>query len=287
MSMITVTCENVRDLPAYKNAGADELLVAYKENAFTALDSFDLPQLQEIKGSCDSFGLKMGVLMNRLYPEEETDSLKTKLQQLMDLDVSSIWYADPAIAQYGEELHCMDKLVYMPGMSLTSIQDAKFWMLFGLQSLVVSPFITKEELEEIGSSVENVTVQIHGRYAQSISHRTLVSAFESDLIGDKTLSLQEESRDYNMPIYENDLGTIIYTDYIQESFQEIKQFEKTGIQRFFINTVFANRLSNFAAIRAYKEILNGEDATKIEEEYRKEFSDLSLSDGYYGQATIK
>lgn len=285
--MITVTCENYRDLPAYKNAGADELLVAYKGNAFTALDSFDLPELKKMKDDCDSFDLKMAVLMNRLYPEEEVDSIKEKLLALKEMNVSSIWFADPAIAKIAEEVNMMEQLIYMPGMAVTSAQDAEFWMSIGMQSVVISPFITKEELFEIGENVKGISVQIHGRYVQSISYRTLVTAFEPELKKDKTLSLQEESRDYNMPIYEDDFGTLIYTDYLQESFQEVKRLHECDVDRLLIATMFTDRLSIFAAIRAYKEILEDRDAKEVEESYRKEFSDILLSDGYYGQATIK
>lgn len=287
MYTITVTCENIKDLPAYKNAGADEILFAYKDNSFTALDSFSLDDLKQMKESCDSFNLKTAILMNRLYKEAEVTTIKDKLQFFKEIDVSSIWFADLAIAKIAKELKMLDKLVYMPGMSITSKLDAQFWRLEGFQSVVVSPFITKEEMNEIAENVQDVTALIHGRYAQSISYRNLVSAFVLNSKRNKTLSIQEESRDYNMPIYEDDFGTIIYTDYIQESFSEIKEFQTNGMNRFLITSMFCNRLSVFSAIRAYKEILNGKNEKQVEADYRKEFKDINLSDGFYGQATIK
>jgi hypothetical protein len=88
-----------------------------------------------------------------------------------------------------------------------------------------------------------------------------------------------------MPIYENAYGTMIYTDYIQESFAYMPSFLQAGIERFEIDTNGLARQAVQDAIVIYRSILDGTENDG--RAYLEKYQSLPLSTGYYGQKTIK
>ena len=56
-----------------------------------------------------------------------------------------------------------------------------------------------------------------------------------------------------MPIYEDDLGTYIYSDFVLNSFEEITSFHT---DRFFIDGIFLSTDELSDAVEAYRNILD-------------------------------
>ena len=127
----------------------------------------------------------------------------------------------------------------------------------------------------------------------AVSKRHLLSAYRNythlnhDLVRNQHLWIQEVHRDGHMPIYEDDFGTVIYTDFVLQSFKHIQKFVTIGVERLEMNAHYLSTEENKQAIEAYVKILNGSSGEEVEESYRKAFSDLPLEDGYYGQKTIR
>ena len=100
-------------------------------------------------------------------------------------------------------------------------------------------------------------VTIHGRLLMSASRRRLLEAYQQkignprSLQNNPALSIREETRPQHMPVYENGEGTLIYTDFVQESFLELEPFLKSGIHRFYLSGVFAAEQDHLDAVAAY------------------------------------
>ena len=228
---------------------------------------------------------KCVVFINRMLGEEEIAKAREYLGFLKELKVDYLLYNDPAMYILAEELGMVTQLIYQPDTLMTNSKDVSFMLRQGIDSVFISKELTFDEMMEIGNACKDkCNVIIHGYLNMSYSKRKLLKAY-FDMLGKEVdytsmdLRLIEYTRTGRMPIYEDEQGTHIFTDYILESFREIKAF--SGVVRFLmIDSMFMEIEAVLGAIKAYKAIIEGEDPEVIEQQYREQY-DLPLSDGYH------
>ena len=182
----------------------------------------------------------------------------------------------------------VDHLIYKPDTLTVSANDLAFWKERGIYTSSLSPLITEEETDKILDEVENVEVTIHGHILMSASKRQLLSSYFEDshqpVQQEKVFYLKEMKREDLMPIYEDDLGTYIYSDFVLNSFEEITSFHT---DRFFIDGIFLSTDELSDAVEAYRNILDGKDTQIEKENYQAKHANLKFSSGYYKEKTIK
>lgn len=285
---LLVTLENKDLFKKYIENGVDEIIVACKGHTFSSLNEFDLDTIQLVTEEAHKNDILVTVLMNRLYAQQDVKEACEVLDNIVQV-CDYVMFADPALLKYVKEKGFEHKLVYRPETLMTCSEDAKIWKGFGLHSVVIPSLLTKQEVVEIARVVKDTTVIIHGHTLMSVSKRKLISAYQhvtnKDFdIHDKSLSLKEKTRDTLMPVYENKYSTLIYTDFIQESFEEMKEFMEAGVEYFEIDTVYMNDEMILDTIQVYRDIL---DDKQMDEGYLLKYKDLNMTDGYYGQKTVK
>ncbi len=292
MKILSTTLENKSLLENYIQSGVNEVILALKGNTFSALKEWDEEEIDEIKDICHQQNVKVTVLMNRLYSEADIYEAQQTMQRILENGVDGLMFADPGLLRYAKKNQLESNLIYRPETLMTCNEDAIFWMQEGLQSVVIPCLLTKDEVIEIAKETKDTTVIIHGSTLMSVSKRKLLSAYkhvsnqEFD-VSSKTLALKEKQREDHMPAYENAYSMMIYTDYIQESFKEMENFMNAGVKYFEIDTVFMTDEMILDTISIYRNILDGNDALKSINAYKEKYKDLHLSDGYYGQKTVK
>ncbi len=292
MKILSTTLENKSLLENYIQSGVNEVILALKGNTFSALKEWDEEEIDEIKDICHQQNVKVTVLMNRLYSEADIYEAQQTMQRILENGVDGLMFADPGLLRYAKKNQLESYLIYRPETLMTCNEDAIFWMQEGLQSVVIPCLLTKDEVIEIAKETKDTTVIIHGSTLMSVSKRKLLSAYkhvsnqEFD-VSSKTLALKEKQREDHMPAYENAYSMMIYTDYIQESFKEMENFMNAGVKYFEIDTVFMTDEMILDTISIYRNILDGNDALKSINAYKEKYKDLHLSDGYYGQKTVK
>ncbi len=292
MKILSTTLENKSLLENYIQSGVNEVILALKGNTFSALKEWDEEEIDEIKDICHQQNVKVTVLMNRLYSEADIYEAQQTMQRILENGVDGLMFADPGLLRYAKKNQLESYLIYRPETLMTCNEDAIFWMQEGLQSVVIPCLLTKDEVIEIAKETKDTTVIIHGSTLMSVSKRKLLSAYkhvsnqEFD-VSSKTLALKEKQREDHMPAYENAYSMMIYTDYIQESFKEMEDFMNAGVKYFEIDTVFMTDEMILDTISIYRNILDGNDALKSINAYKEKYKDLHLSDGYYGQKTVK
>jgi Collagenase and related proteases len=285
MKILTILCENKEQAAKNLSLGCDEVILVLKDGCFSALSGCTV---EEITAIAKENSKRTAVLMNRLFGQEEIEQAQKTLCELLP-QVDAVLFADPALLQQAKLIHMEHKMIYRPETLLTSAKDGAWWMAQGLQSVQISPLLTKEEILEIAANVPHAGLQIHGRLLMSVSKRKLLDAYASYHAGTSLhekdgLYLREDSREGRMPVYENAYGTMIYTDYVQESFAYVPEFLAAGLERFEIDTYTLKDEEIRDAITMYRALLDGRTITDI---YAQAHADLPLSSGYYGQKTIK
>jgi putative protease len=289
MNYLSVTCTDLNNLEAVKKAGADEVILALQDACWSLSDGFSIEEILSACITAHALGLHVSVLMNRLFDQEEKEEAEEKLQKILKGGVDAVFFCDPALLLTAEKMHAEGKMIYRPETLLTSSEDAAWWLDQGLQAVMISPLLTSEELMEIGKQVPHTGLQIHGHTLMSVSKRKLLSAYSEasglpDLHERKNLFLKEAKRDDLMPVFENNHGTMIFTDFVLESFDYIQSFAKAGIERFEVDSEDVDPESVIDALRLYRSLLDGESVDA--QNYRKKY-DLPFSTFYYQEKTIK
>lgn len=292
MKILTVTLENRNLLKDYIDLGVNEVVLASADNTFSALHEFTGEEIKEIVEECHMHHMTVTVLMNRLYSEKDIYAVQKEMEEILHLGVDGLMFADPGLLKYAKEKHLESYLTYRPETLMTCNEDALFWKEQGLRSVVIPCLLTKDEVMDIAKYTPDTTVIIHGSTLMSVSKRKLLSAYkqvnQKDFdVHSKTLSLKEKQREAYMPAYENAVAMMIYTDYIQESFDEMHAFMDAQVTYFEIDTPFMSEEAVIDAIRIYRMLLDEKDASREIQAYRDKYQDKELSDGYYGQKTVK
>ena len=252
---------------------------ALRSQAYSGLDEVTLQEIDTAR--------PYGVLMNRLYREAELDGLKNLLEELSCRMPERIYFADPAMLSLcSGELR--RRLVYRPETLLTNAQDIHFWMNTGIGSVSVSPLLTAEELYSIAESQPGAEFVIHGRLLMSVSARKLVSSWADHyhirVPEGEPLFLREETRNDYYPLKETEYGTMIFTDYVLESFDYIRSLKEHGAASFYIDGSFLKTDDLSEVLRLYRAVLEQRELPGEIAAWRAGHPECT--EGYYGQETI-
>ncbi len=267
-------------------AGQADAVYAEQEVPVFALADHAFSGLRETKLNEINTSRPFGVLLNRLYRETELARLQEILNELAAVKPERIWFADPAVLTLCDE-SMRSRLVYRPETLMTSCEDIRFWEETGIRGVTVSPLLTAEELYRIAETEPGAEFVIHGHLLMSVSARKLLSSWAKQYavrLPDETLYLREETRNDRYPIRETAHGTMIFTDYVLESFDYIKPLAEHGASAFYLDGSFLTEEHLISALRLYRSVLHDEDAPGQTDAWRTAHPECT--EGYYGQETI-
>lgn len=290
MFEILSTINKIEDISKLKEAGATGIIVGDGFHANRLTRSFLHDEIIEICKDAKKHSLKVFVKMNRVYIDNELDEAYKYMQFLKELDIDAIYFNDLGLYSVAKKLNMSDKLIYDPDTILTNHFDVNYHLSKGIYGVVLSKEITKEEMIMIAEkSIGKTSVIVHGYLNMSYAKRKLIKNYfefigkDTDISNRRDLYLIEENRDGKMPIIEDDQGTMVFTDYVQESFDEILELYSAGVTMFIVDGIFLDSECIVDAIKMYSDILNGKENKKAE--YYKKYSYLPLSTGYMEKAT--
>ncbi len=292
MKYLAVTCERKEDLSILRENQADEVILALKDHCFSALCAFTKEEIRTMIEESHRLGLKTTIVMNRLFHQNEYEEAQKTMMEMIAAGADHIDFADPCLALKAMQEGCLAKLIYDSLTMMTNHADAGFWLETGVDTIILSPLLTKQEIIAIAKQTAASGAIVHGRLLMSVSKRKLLSAFSEEydlpaLKYKRNITIRECKRDEHMPVYEDDTCMMVYTDYVQESFDEMKAFMDAGIQRFEIRGEFLPDEAVQDALKIYRGLLAEKDMESEIQTYRETYRGLSLSDGYYGQKTVK
>ena len=248
-----------------------------------------LEDMVRINEKCEQLGLKRFVSINSLIGESDLEKLDAYIDLLKGLNVDGIYFSDFAVASKAYEKDIQDKLIYDPYNLNTNIKDISFFNDYNIPC-VLARELTLEEITQIcRSNPFMIDIQIFGYLRMSESKRKYISNYyrnfniNEDPTNKKDFTIREQSRDYRLPILEDDNGTCVYTDYVFAMFDELKDISKY-IKHAIIDDLFID----FSLINEYVRYLptiNEENLPIIKDSLKEKYPNITLSNGYLFQKT--
>lgn len=289
-----VTPFEMEDLHKLKEAGADSVVISTPFFSVRGAGYFDRETLPQVKTICEQLGLRMLVMVNRFFTEEELPQLREFLKECKTLQVDGMYYGDECVLYEAQKLNLVDCLIYHPDTLITNHADVNFYLNEGISMVSISKEITKEEICEIARQAQgDIEIMIHGRVNMMHSKRNLISNYlkfigkDEDIKGKRSLYIMEETREEHMPIMEDEFGTHVFSGYTLASFLELKDFIDAGIHHMRIDGIFHDIDYVCEALRLYHDILDGKDASQIDAMYREKYKEDHVTSGFYYTKTSK
>lgn len=291
---LITTLENLNDLPALLQSEADTILVSLEGLSSTVSQKLTFEQFEETFRKLQSAGKNTAVRANMTLHEGMLETATSLMHQLSRFDLHAIFFADPALFSIAKSCNLTSRMVYDPETLMTSIRDASWWLSRSILGICISPLLTLQETDEIASAVQQAIVTVHGRTLMSRSYRQLLTAYQetnhlsATLRGSRNLSLIESKRgEGKMPIYEDETGTLIYSDNVLDSFDFIETVLAGNPMGLLIEGCYLPCEEQLEAIHAYRSILEGANPSVTGKEYRAKFANEPLDSGYYEQKTVR
>ena len=248
-----------------------------------------LEELVYINDQCRKNNFKRYIAINSLIQETDLEQLDAYLDLLKELDVDGIYFSDFAVANKAYEKDMQDKLIYDPYNLNTNGKDIAFFSEYDIPS-VLSRELTLDEIKEIVTSRPFLCdIQIFGHLRIAESKREYISNYfrkfniNENPKNKETFTIKEQSRDYKMPIMEDEYGTCVYTDYIYAMFTELAEISKY-INRAIIDDIFVEPEFINEYVRNLEKV-NSENVEIIKDSIKKNNPNITLTSGYLYQKT--
>lgn len=184
------------------------------------------------------------ISVNKIFHNDELSDLENHLKYLKNKKIRGIFFSDFAVFSICARLNMLDLLIYDPNTLITNYKELEFFE-GKIKGVVISPFISLEELKEFKSNKLELYFLGNGRINLFYSKRKLITNYckyhdiKDDFINNK-LVLKEELRDnLYYPIVEDIEGTFVYSPFIYSCLDLEK--ELTNIDYLIIDLVYDNK----------------------------------------------
>lgn len=218
-----------------------------------------LDELKQIKKQIKE--KELFISLNKNIYSSELEELKKVLQELDELNLSGILYADTCFINLKKELHLKTPLVWSQEHLTTNYATINFWNQYGASYTYLSPEITLEEIKEIRKHTHvKLIVPIFGYLPMFTSKRHIIKNYLTHFhLKDhsKINYIEKEHKTY--PIYDNEEGTVAYTAHILNGFEEYLELEDMDYVT--LNSFTIEEETFLKVLKIYKE----KDISKKEE----------------------
>jgi putative protease len=251
----------------YIQAGATAVLIG--ESRFSMRQPGDIPssQLKEAVTLAHRLGAKAYINMNKLFRNDELDSLPTYLALVTESEADAIVFGDPAVL--------MNVRQHTPGLTMqwnaemtgTNSAAASYWGRRGATRAIIARELNEEEIADLKSKAAmEVQVQVHGMTNIYYSHRNLVQSYlehlgrEATLVrrgADEGLFLVESERpDEKFPVYEDENGTHVMSPDDICLLEVLPELINAKVDSFYVEALLKSDEYNETVLRNYRQALD-------------------------------
>lgn len=286
---LLVSLSNPENFKRILNTGVNGIIIG---SLFSLDYDYSINEFVKLAQLIEENGIKKYCMIDQIISEDEIIDLYQYIELVKALDFDGIYFHDFAVYDIACDYGLRDKLIYEGSTVLCNSLDAAFLLNKGINAVLLSRELTLSEYEKILINNPNkIDMQVFGRFKMSYSKREFLSDYfkeinkEYDPNYKNTLMIQEELRDYQMPIRQGRFGTVIYTDYIFEMYEELLELSPY-IKRAIILDTFISGEMLIKVIRDYKR-LTKDNISFLKETLINNVPEGLLSKGYLYTPTNK
>ncbi len=274
--------ENALDLI---NINTDYLIIGQEGFSVRKNYDFSLEELEKIISQKKNS--KILVLVNRIFFEEDIDSLTKYLFNLSKLNIDGIIFADFGVIQICNEQNLKFNFFYNPETLVTNYGSFDFYLRNKINNVFVSRELRKKEVLEIldNKNQMKVGIQTAGYSFIMESKWKMIENFNQEynlqIPTNKKLFLSEETRNFPTIIYQDKYGTYLYTAYSLSTIRFLNELNK--LDYLYIDSFLHDGNWILEITKLYKQaITNPTDIVKYESLEKQICKNESVNNGFLG-----
>lgn len=216
----------------------DGFIIGLKDMSINLPTYFSLFEIKEISDLLKENGKELFVSLNKNMHNYDLKYLKEVLLEFENYDIKGILYYDMAIVNLKQELELKNDLVFSEEHAVTNFTTINYWNNMGAQYAYLSNEITLHEIIEIHkNSNSKLLVQVFGYIPIFASERKLITNYKKYFnLKDESSKYYIEKEDKKYRVLEDKYTTQVYSDYILEAIDEIKELEEQEIEYLVFNS---------------------------------------------------
>lgn len=222
--LVVPTSTNIKKYE--KNAQA--FLFGLKNFSYTTKINLNINQIKKIKQQTDK---EIFIKIDKNIFNKDLEKLKQNLIEIDKLNINGIMFYDLSVMSIAKNLNLKTPLIWNQNYFVTNYKTCKYYEKEGIQGVVISSEITKEEILEIRKNTKlTLFVNIFGYQMMAFSKRKLITNYFKYL---KEKNLKKKNyiieKDKKYRIIETQEGTIILSDKILNGIKYKQLFEDNNI----------------------------------------------------------
>lgn len=206
----------------------DGYIIGVKDKSVNLPIYFEMDEIIEITKLLNEKNKKVFISLNKNMHNKDIVELKEILKELEKYDIEGILYYDVALINIKEELKLNINLVFSQEHSVTNYETINYWNKKGATHAYLSSEITLHEIKEISEKANSkLLVLVFGYIPIFVSERKLITNYLNnfDIKSDsEKYHIYKEEKNY--PVLESKNVTEVYTDYILNGIDEIKELDR-------------------------------------------------------------
>ena len=215
---------------------ADAYLIGIKDMCISNGLNVDVDKLKEIGDIIQE--KELFINLNKNMENKDIDNLTKILLELNQYNVKGIFYYDVAVVNLSMSLDLYYNLVWANEHSTTNYDTINFWYSFGVNYTVLSSDITINEVMNIKQNTDTKLIApIFGYQQMFVSKRHIVKNYLKEFNLEDNSDINYMEKEGNIyPIVDNNLGTVVYTNYILNGVKEYNKLKNNNVDYILIDS---------------------------------------------------
>ena len=179
---------------------------------------------------------KAYILIDRILINEELEELKVFIYRLEEKGIDGYFFSDLGVLQLLKNLELLDKAILYSQTQIVSGLELSAYKKLGLKTIFVSKDLPYDNLLKASNKYDVVGVNVFGYRNLFYSKRLLLSAYKEEFkLKDKFINsnkylIREQKREVKSIIFEDQYGTYVFTDYIENHLNEISELDQNHVK---------------------------------------------------------
>jgi len=262
---ILVTPSSLEDFDKYQEATI--FLVGNKDFCEGYSYSFSIQEIINAVEITKKLKKKIYININKIFQEFEINKLKDFFAFVISLNIDGIVYTDMAVYQIAKEFGKINLLVYASQTQIVNKYDAKFYLDLGIKEVLISKECNLDMVKDIVEYLPDKTIFFaHGYMQIFYSRRKLLENYAleynlnpKDYIEQFDMRASEFTRNKIFPIYQDENGSIIYSDYILCSIKYLQEIINKGLKTIWLDGIFMPLDYQLDVLKIYSRLINKQE----------------------------
>ncbi|MBQ9181289.1 MAG: U32 family peptidase [Bacilli bacterium] len=240
----------------------DGYILSLKNFSVNAPFYFEMSDIKKIINSLKN--KKIFISINKNIHENELDELKEYLNELSNLDIDGILYADASIVEINSKLEKKLNLFWANEHVTTNYMTCNFLSNFDICGVLISPELSLREIIEIKNNTKlNCMAYIFGYLPMFVSFRhTVQNYYDFNNYNNQEGIHKIYKEDKFYPIIDNKNGSEAYSNFVLNGVDEFKKLDEVNFDYGIFNSLLIEEEKMIDVLKIYD---NGkkEDLEKI------------------------